>query len=300
MQQTLHQPTQQTIITGGGTNQPKYAQVVMSPNVKGKTIILTNPNILSGQKNVILRSGNTVYQLGNVQGLQNMNLGGTTLVTTGPPGLIKSDQHSQNTQQTTTQQIPALVPTNQQIPSLTPVVYANQQQKSIPTLITNIPTQQGNHIQHTHTNQPGQGTTIIRPVLTTNMGGGLMQQGLTLIQRPGQQPQLVQTIQQSQNQPTQIGRTIITPQKAIQQPQTIQIQKIPQQTTIQLQQVPQTVQQPQQQQQQRLSLSVSFIEPRIFDKFHINTFDFCFQPFSRVNMYLKHMTCSREQIASPD
>lgn len=265
IQQTIQQ-NPQTIITGGAGNQTKYAQVVMSPNVKGKTIILTNPNLLSGQKNVILRSGNTVYQLGNVQGLQNLNVGGTTLMTTtGPPGLIKTDSSGQT--QGTTQQMPALVPTNQQMPSLTPVVYANQQQKSIPTLITNLQTQQGNHMQHqTQT----QGQTIIRPVLST---GGQLPQGLTLIQRPGQQPQLVQTIQQTQTQPTQIGRTIITaqPQQKTtiqQQPQILSYKKIPQQTTIQLQQVPQQQQQQTIQQQQQaaqvrkqgkgLSLSVSF------------------------------------------
>lgn len=267
MQQTLQQ-NPQTIITAGAGNQAKYAQVVMSPNVKGKTIILTNPNLLSGQKNVLLRSGNTVYQLsGNMQSLQNLNVGGTTLMTTtGPPGLIKTDQTGQT--QGTTQQMPALVPTNQQMPSLTPVVYANQQQKSIPTLITNLQTQQGNHLQHqTQT----QGQTIIRPVLTS---GGSLPQGLTLIQRPGQQPQLVQTIQQTQTQPTQIGRTIITaqPQQKTttiqQQPQILSYKKIPQQTTIQLQQVPQQQQQQTIQQQvvqtrkqgKGLSLSVSFCQ----------------------------------------
>lgn len=246
---------QQQILTTGAGNQQKYAQVVMPSNVKGtKTIILTNPNLLSGQKNVLLRSGNTVYQLGNVQGLQGLQ--GTTLVTTGPPGLIKSEQ--QNTQQQQTQQMPALVPTNHQqnIPSLTPVMFtSNQQQKSIPTLITNIGTQQ-NHAQQAQQQQQ-QGTTIIR----TNVGNvNMVPQGLTLIQRPGQQPQLVQTIQQAtQGQPQQIGRTIITAQPA--QQQTIQIQKIPQVVTQQTNHVQQIQQQQQSAQQatvrRGLSLSVS-------------------------------------------
>lgn len=251
------QQQQQIPQVAGGQQQqqqPKYAQVVMSPNVKGtKTIILTNPNLLSGQKNVLLRSGNTVYQLGNVQGLQGLQ--GTTLVTTGtgPPGLIKSEQQVSQQQQ----QMPALVPTNHQqnIPSLTPVMFAsNQQQKSIPTLITNIGAQQN----HQQTQQQQQGTTIIR----TNVGGvNMVPQGLTLIQRPGQQPQLVQTIQQAtQGQPQQIGRTIITTQPAQQQTQTLQIQKIPQVVTQQTNHVQQ--QQPAQQAPTRrgLSLSVSALE----------------------------------------
>lgn len=272
-QQTQQQTTnqagqQQTIITGAsGGNQPKYAQYVMSPNVKGtKTIILTNPNLLSGQKNVLLRSGNTVYQLGNMQGLQ----GATTLVTAGPPGLIKTEQTIN--QQGQTQQMPALVPTNHQqnIPSLTPVVFSsNQQQKSIPTLITNLGSQTANHttIQaQQQTNQQQQGTTIIR----TNVGNmSMVPQGLTLIQRPGQQPQLVQTIQSpGQGQPQQIGRTIITAQPSQQQTQTIQIQKIPQVVTQQTNHVQQIQQQQTQQQQaptrRGLSLSVNFFISNFF------------------------------------
>jgi hypothetical protein len=90
-------------------------KVMMSPNVnmKGKTIILANPNILN-QKGVILRtvgpSGNTVYQ--QISGLTNLS--GHTIVQQsggGPPSLIKT-----NEQQNTTS-MPALIPTNQNIPS---------------------------------------------------------------------------------------------------------------------------------------------------------------------------------------
>lgn len=155
-------------------NQTKYTQLVMSqsPNVKGKTIILTNPNILQGQKNLLLRSGNTVYQLGNVQGLNNLNLSGNASLMT--PGILKTEtQMSQFQPQN--QQIPALVPTSnhqqQNIPSLTPVIFSNQQSKNIPTLITNLQPQQTTN----HVNVVPQVATIIRPV-----GVNMMPQQLTL------------------------------------------------------------------------------------------------------------------------
>ncbi|XP_055712804.1 negative elongation factor A [Phlebotomus papatasi] len=234
--QTLGQSLGQTaqIVTGQGGQ--KFA-VMSSPNVKGKTFILTNPGMLA-QKGVIIKSvapgGNTIYQqipISNVSGLQNLT--GTTILT-GSPGMIK-DQSGQP-QGTTLNQIPALVPTrsmSQNIPSLTPVVIAPQsQQQNIPALITNVSQLQ----QQQNTMQSPQGT-IIRPVLATNVQGlnVLNQQGYTLIQRPGGQPTLIQAIPASQ----------ATVQQAQQQPQqqTAQIQRT---ATVQVQQQRQvqTAQQP--------------------------------------------------------
>jgi negative elongation factor A len=203
---------------------------MLSPNnmsMKGKTIILANPSILN-QKGVILRtvgpSGNTVYQ-------QISGLSGHTIIQQqggGPPSLIKSNDQQSSTSM---QQLPALIPTNQNIPSLTPVMIqqssssGGQQQKGISTLIN----------QHTLPQQ-----TIIRPVQ-----GGQM----TLIQRPGQQAQLVQTISQPGQSQQATQRIIMA------QPQSsIQIQQVPQTPapTIQIQQIqPIVVQQNQQQQQQQ-------------------------------------------------
>lgn len=199
---------------------------MMSPNnvnMKGKTIILANPSILN-QKGVILRtvgpSGNTVYQ----------QISGHTIIQQqggGPPSLIKSGEQQPTS---TMQQLPALIPTNQNIPSLTPVMIqsstssaAGQQQKNISTLIN----------QHTLPQQ-----TIIRPVQ-----GGQM----TLIQRPGQQAQLVQTISQPQSQNQQTGQRII-----MAQPQSaIHIQQVPQNPTSTIQIQPIVVQQQNQQQNQQ-------------------------------------------------
>jgi negative elongation factor A len=174
-------------------------KVMMSPNanMKGKTIILADPNILN-QKGVILRtvgpSGNTVYQ----QISKLTNLSGHTIVQQGgggPPSLIKT-----NEQQNTTS-IPALIPTNQNIPSLTPVMIQTSsglQQKGIPILITNVSgMQQQQQQQHTLPQQ-----TIIRP-LTTNVQGMNMMPQVTLIQQPGQQAQLVQIITQQPQQQQQ-------------------------------------------------------------------------------------------------
>lgn len=113
------------------------------------------------------------------------------------------------------------MPTNnltQNVPQLVLSTNAQQnqqtQQQTVPRLITNIATlqpqqQTTNHVQ-------------IRPVLTAVPQGGQ----LTLIQRPGQQAQLVQAAQIVQ--PQTIQKTIIT------RPQVVQVQ---QQATTQTQQV---------------------------------------------------------------
>lgn len=118
-------------------------------------------------------------------------------------------------------QLLALVPTNnltQNVPQLVLSTNAQQnqqtQQQTVPRLITNIATlqpqqQTTNHVQ-------------IRPVLTAVPQGGQ----LTLIQRPGQQAQLVQAAQIVQ--PQTIQKTLIT------RPQVVQVQ---QQATTQTQQV---------------------------------------------------------------
>lgn len=131
--------------------QPKF--VVSSPNVKGKTIILANPNT-SQQKTIILRSvgpdGNTILQqvpISSVSGLQNLS--GTTnniVLTQGATGNIlkatapNQQPQIQQIQSTVTQpqqQIPALVPTsytqiitNQQQPQ-TRLVLANSGQNQV-------------------------------------------------------------------------------------------------------------------------------------------------------------------------
>lgn len=287
-QQQLQQQQQQTIqttsIVTGSTQQPKYAQVVMSPSVKGKTIYLTNPSSIPSvlnQKGVILRtvdpSGNTVYQqipLQNVSGLS-----GTTIISGGPPGLVKTEPDIKPQ----LSQIPALVPTSslhQNIPALTPVVLQQSQQQqtqqtsTIPALITNISQQSQPQTQQIKTSP--QTMTILRPVGGGNNVQTVLPQGLTLIQRPGQQPQLVQTIQtggQAQLQQQPQTRTIITqiPQQQHQQQQqqsqpqhTIQFQAAgtPRAggTTIQLVQQPQqertiVQQQPQQIQIQRTQIA---------------------------------------------
>lgn len=243
--QQAHQTQQQShVITSA--NPQKITQVMMPSNVKGKTIILTNPNLLTQKNSVILQSvgpgGNSVYQqipIQNVSGLTGLR--GATIVT-NPPGLIKTTGNDQ--QKTNNQQIPALVPTSnlstQNIPGLTPVVIAtsNQQQnQSLPTLITKMSTGQPNQVQ-------------IRPVLTT-----MQQPQLTLIQRPGQQPQLVQTIQPQQQ--TIQTRTYITQQP---QQQTVQIQQQQPTTQVVQQQTSQssgTAATVQLNQRKGLSLSVS-------------------------------------------
>lgn len=251
--------SQQTQIITSGTGS-KFTQVVVPPgcNVQGKTIILANPNMLT-QKGVILRSigpgGNTIYQQlpAGLSGLTN--IGGTTYVT-GPPGLIKTSNDQLQQQQQQINQMPALVPTSSYhqttMPSLTPVVFSNSnQQQQMPTLITNMANMQQGNVQQTQ--------TIIRPVITSNQSGmNVLPQGLTLIQRPGQKPQLVQTIQQH-GQQQQIQRTIITQQQPQQQFQIRQqptVVHLPQQQQ-QQQQQPQIIQQQQQPPAQRKGLSLS-------------------------------------------
>jgi negative elongation factor A len=235
-------------------------KVMMSPNVnmKGKAVILANPNILN-QKGVVLRtvvpSGNTEYQ--KISRLTNLN--GHTIIKQsggGPPSLIKTNE------QQNTKSMPALIPTNQNIPSLKPVMIqtsSGQQQKGIPTLIKNV---SGMQQQQQHT-LPQQ--TILRP-LTVNVQGMNMMPQVKLIQRPGQQAQLVQTVtQQPQQQQQQTTQRIIMTQQPLQQHQHIQIQQVPQHQvpqhqaqTIQIQQMqPVVVQQTQQQATQRRELSLS-------------------------------------------
>lgn len=101
-------------------------------------------------------------------------------------------------------------------------------------------------------------------MLTTNVQGNVtsLPQGLTLIQRPGQQPQLVQL----QRPQTQIPRIITNPQQQVrpqiilqQKPQTIITQQTSQQPTQQIIQV----QQPAQQQPQRMQRKGVAIPVRI-------------------------------------
>lgn len=141
----------QAFQTAQQQQQPKF--VVSSPNVKGKTIILANPNT-SQQKTIILRSvgadGNTILQqvpISSVSGLQNLS--GTTnniVLTQGATGNIlkattpNQQPQIQQIQSTVTQpqqQIPALVPTsytqiitNQQQPQ-TRLVLANSGQNQV-------------------------------------------------------------------------------------------------------------------------------------------------------------------------
>ena len=179
------------------SQQQKLNQLIMpGMAMKGKTIIVSNQNqnLNLGQRNVILQSvgpgGNPIYQ--------------QIPITSGVLRTI-ADQN----QQKNSNQVPALVPTSnltQNIPGLVIANTSNQQaQQTVPRLITNLATIQpqtsSNHVQ-------------IRPVLTAVPQGGQ----LTLIQRPGQQAQLVQATQIMQ--PQTIQKTIITrPQVVVQQTQ---------------------------------------------------------------------------------
>ncbi|XP_039495096.1 negative elongation factor A isoform X1 [Drosophila santomea] len=202
LQQQQPHPQHTIVANTTATQQPKLSQVLMQPtsavgtggvsalNVsptsgKNKTIILT-------QKGVILRNiGGDMYQQIPISNVNNMQgLGGTTLMTTtaGPPSLVKTTPSTGmqlQQQQPGKQILPTLIPTS----SLGGQHVIVQQQQ--PTNVI------GNSQQQ----------TIIRPVMT-NVGGGLttLPQGLTLIQRPGQQPQLVQV----QAAPGSTQRTIIT------------------------------------------------------------------------------------------
>lgn len=179
----------------------KVNQIIMPGGVvKGKTIIVSNQN----HQNLNLGSRNVILQSVGASGpiYQQIPISSGVFRTIG-------DQHQQKT--TTTYKIPALVPSNnmtQNVPQLVLANSANAQpgqqqthQQTVPRLITNIttlqPQQQGsNHVQ-------------IRPVMT--QGGQL-----TLIQRPGQQAQLVQASQIMQ-QPNI--------QKIITRPQIVQVQQ---------------------------------------------------------------------------
>ncbi|XP_036323555.1 negative elongation factor A [Rhagoletis pomonella] len=227
--QLQQQQPQHTIVSNtSATQQPKLTQVLVqsanptgvggsvgnvgvanaNTNMKNKTIILT-------QKGVILRNiGGDMYQqipISNMSGLQGLSSGtGATLMTTaaGPPSLVKSTssgvqpgqtiqlQQQSGTQAKPQQHLPTLIPTN----TLTSQHMIVQQPTQ--TNLISAPSQQ----------------TIIRPVISNVQGNSLttLPQGLTLIQRPGQQPQLVQVQTPSGSTavghqlPTQIQRTIIT------------------------------------------------------------------------------------------
>ena len=187
---TLTQQTQQS-----QQSQQKVNQIIMPSGVqmKGNTIIVSNQNqnLNLGQRNVILQSvgpgGNPIYQ--------------QIPITSGVLRTI-ADQN----QQKSTNQIPALVPTSnltQNIPGLVIANASNQQsQQTVPRLITNITSLQpqqttSNHVQ-------------IRPVMAGMQQGGQ----LHLIQRPGQQAQLVQATQIMQ--PQTIQKIITRPQVVVQ------------------------------------------------------------------------------------
>ncbi|KAL5282408.1 NELFA family protein [Megaselia abdita] len=202
-----------------------FTQVVMTSatnnsSSKGKTLYIP-------QKGIVLQNiGGDMYKqipISNVSNLQTL-----TSTSSNPPSLVQSLSTSANKQQ---QQIPALIPS-----SNLPVVI-QQQPQAVQTIIST----------------PQQQTTLIRPMLTTNVQGNVtsLPQGLTLIQRPGQQPQLVQL----QRPQTQMQRIITNPQQQArpqiilqQKPQTIITQQSNQQPTQQIIQV----QQPAQQQPQRM------------------------------------------------
>lgn len=108
----------------------------MSPNVKGKTIILANPNT-SQQKTIILRSvgpdGNTILQqvpLSSVSGLQNITGNTNNIVLTqGTGGSNITIQAQQQPQQ----QIVNYQPVNSQ----TQTIHVQQQPQTPRLLLTN-------------------------------------------------------------------------------------------------------------------------------------------------------------------
>lgn len=148
------------VMTGGNPQKLTQVMVPTTP-AKGKTIILTNPNLITQKNSVILQSvgpsGNPVYQqipIQNVPGLSGLR--GATFVT--------------SQQQKNSQQMPALVPTSHNLtqtmpPGLTPVVIATSNQQQQQQFVTKVST------------QPTQ--VQIRPVLTTIN----QQPQLTLIQK---------------------------------------------------------------------------------------------------------------------
>lgn len=269
-----HQPTLQTLQSQQNqqSQQQKLNQILMPGGVamKGKTIIVSNQNqnLNLGQRNVILQSigpsGNPIYQ--------------QIPITSGVLRTI-ADQN----QQKNTNQIPALVPTSnlgQNIPGLVIANTSNQQQQTMPRLITNMATMQPhqttNHVQ-------------IRPVLTGVQQGGQ----LTLIQRPGHQAQLVQSTQIMQPQTMQ--KTIITrPQVVVQQSQQ-EVQQISQAsgagTTFKVA----TTAAAAGGQRRGLSLSVSFIRTRTVRAVFLSIYFVSFR-FRRNTLQLL-LKCSKRQIA---
>lgn len=199
---TIQQQPQQQAQATQQSPQQKVNQIIVPSGVavKGKTIIVSNQNqnLNLGQRNVILQSvgpgGNPIYQ--------------QIPITSGVLRTI-ADQ----SQQKTSNQIPALVPTSnltQNIPGLVIANSSGQQAQTVPRLITNLATiqpqqQATNHVQ-------------IRPVITGVPQGGQ----LTLIQRPGQQAQLAQIVQ-----PQTIQKIITRPQQVVVQ-QTQQTAQNPQ------------------------------------------------------------------------
>lgn len=192
---TVTLTSQQPNMGAQTAQQQKVNQIIVPSgvSVKGKTFIVSNQNqnqnLNLGQRNVILQSvgpgGNPVYQ---------------QIPLTGNVLRSLADQN----QQKSNNQLPALVPTSnlsQNIPGLV-IANAGNTSNQQPRLITNIATLQQ---QQTSSN------VQIRPVLTS--GGQL-----TLIQRPGQQAQLVQSAQIVQ-QPQTIQKTIITRPQIVQQVQ---------------------------------------------------------------------------------
>lgn len=186
---TAQQPSQQS--QQQQAQQQKINQILMPSGIamKGKTIIMSNQNQNLGQRNVILQSmgpgGNPIYQ--------------QIPITSGVLRTL-ADQNQQKTNQ-----LPALVPTSnltQNIPGLVIANTSNQQsQQTVPRLITNLATIQPQHTTSNHVQ--------IRPVLTQSGGQ------LTLIQRPGQQAQLIQATQIMQ--PQTIQKIITRPQLVVQQ-----------------------------------------------------------------------------------
>lgn len=185
--------TQQQPQQGQNQQGPHKVNQILMPSgvaMKGKTIIVSNQNqnLNLGQRNVILQSvgpgGNPIYQ--------------QIPITSGVLRSI-ADQNQQKSNQ-----IPALVPTSNLTQNIPGLVIANtssqQAQQTVPRLITNIAALQPQQTSSNHVQ--------IRPVLT-----GLQQGGqLHLIQRPGQQAQLVQATQIMQP----VQKTIITrPQQVV-------------------------------------------------------------------------------------
>lgn len=159
-----------------------------------KPIILSNQAITGGTKGVIIRSigptGAPVYQqipMSSVTRLQSLGTPGTTTYIQKKPDL------------------PALVPTSGAM-----------------TMMIQQPQQQGTLITATRTpQQRAPGTTIIRPVLASNVQQIPGLQGYTIVQRGGPgQTTLIQAIpQQQQQQPAQvIQQQAVKRQVVVQQP----------------------------------------------------------------------------------